>query len=253
MIETYDISKTFWDSKRGPIHAVNPTSIKLRRSEIFGLLGPNGAGKTTLLRMLATVLTPTTGSATIYGLDLLSQSDDIKKYIGFISGNTKLYGRLSPRELLIYFGELYDMTMEEICKNMNEIFDMLDMREFADQKIERLSTGQTQKTSIARCLLHDPPILILDEPTLGLDILTARIIIEFIRSSALGGKTILFSTHYMEEAEMLCDRIALLHQGTILDVDTLEGYQEKCERDHLADIFLSYVSSKNQQIEIVCR
>ncbi|MBN2103398.1 ATP-binding cassette domain-containing protein [bacterium] len=241
MITTYDISKTFYDSKRGEIHAVCPTSIAIRKSEIFGLLGPNGAGKTTLLRMLSTVLSPTTGTATINSLNLLKNQEQIKKNIGFLSGNTRLYGRLSPRELLDYFGALYEISPQQIKIRTTKIFDMLDMWEFVDQRIEKLSTGQTQKTSVARTILHDPPIYILDEPTLGLDILTGRTIIQFIRDSAAQGKTILFSTHYMEEAEMLCDRIALMHQGEILDIDTLDNLKIKKNKYHLADVFMAFI------------
>jgi sodium transport system ATP-binding protein len=241
MIKTHAISKTFIDSKKGEIHAVYPTSIEISRGEIFGLLGPNGAGKTTLLRMLATVLTPTSGTALINGLDLLENPETIKKNIGFLSGNTRLYGRLSPRELLAYFGHLYDMKPKDIRNRSERIFKILDMGKFSDRHIEKLSTGQTQKTSIARTILHDPLIYILDEPTLGLDILTSRSIIRFIQQSAADGKTILFSTHTMEEAEMLCSRIGLLHQGTILDVDTLKNLQKKKKQPHLADIFMAYI------------
>ncbi|MBN1779664.1 ATP-binding cassette domain-containing protein [bacterium] len=241
MIETQAISKTFHDPKRGEIHAVRPVSIDIGQGEIFGLLGPNGAGKTTLLRMLATVLTPTSGSATINGFNLLGDPEAIKKSIGFLSGNTRLYNRLTPREILSYFGALHEMPPDQIRTRSDGIFQMLEMTEFADRRIEKLSTGQTQKTSIARTILHDPPVYILDEPTLGLDILTSRTIIRFIRESAQSGKTILFSTHYMEEAEMLCDRIGLLHEGQILDADTIENLRLKKNRTHLADVFMAYI------------
>ena len=221
--------------------AVDDISFTIEPGEIFGLLGPNGAGKTTLLRMLATILTPTAGSALVHGFDLLKFPEKIKKSIGFLSGNTKLYARLSPRELLVYFGSLYDIPYSDIQKRSTEIFDMLDMHTFADQRIEKLSTGQVQKTSIARTILHNPPVYILDEPTLGLDILTSRSIIEFIRESSSLGKTILLSTHYMEEAEMLCDRIGLLHQGKLLDVDSLENLRKKRNLSHLADIFMATI------------
>ena len=241
MIKTVEIQKTFNDPRRGEIQAVRPTSLEIQRGEIFGLLGPNGAGKTTLLRMLATILSPTAGTALIHGFDLRKFPEKIKKIIGFLSGNTKLYARLSPRELLNYFGALYDIAPADIRARSTEIFNMLDMHAFADQRIEKLSTGQIQKTSIARTILHDPPIYILDEPTLGLDILTSRSIIQFIRESSELGKTILFSTHYMEEAEMLCDRIGLLHQGKLLDVDSLENLRNKRNLSHLADIFLAAI------------
>lgn len=241
MIKTENISKTFWDRKRGEIRAVLPISIEINKGEIFGLIGPNGAGKTTFLRMLATVITPTVGSAIINGYDLQSQLTEIKRSIGFLSGNTKLYGRLTPKELLHYFGELYEMDSRQIKLRSAEIFHMLNMNDFIDQRIEKLSTGQTQKASIARCILHDPPIFILDEPTLGLDVLTSGTIIQFIRTAAKKGKTIILSTHYMEAAELLCHRIGLMHLGKILAIDSMEGYQKKCGETKLANIFLNYI------------
>lgn len=247
MIKTDNLSKTFWDRKRGEIQAVLPTSFEIAQGEIFGLLGPNGAGKTTFLRMLATVLSPTSGTAIINNFELKKQADDIKKSIGFLSGNTKLYGRLTSRELLQYFGELYDLPPQHIRERGTEIFNLLDMHEFVDQRIEKLSTGQTQKTSIARCILHDPPVFILDEPTLGLDVLTSRTIIQFIRTSAQEGKTILFSTHYMQEAEYLCHRIGLLHRGKILDIDTFDGFKEKTRLTNLSEIFMHCIAGQKEE------
>jgi sodium transport system ATP-binding protein len=251
MIKTENLSKSFRDRKRGQIEAVLPLNIEIKTGEIFGLLGPNGAGKTTFLRMLATVIHPSSGSATVNGFDLLQQPDEIKKSIGFLSGNTRLYGRLTPRELLHYFGNLYELTTAQIESRGEEIFQMLDMSEFIDRRIEKLSTGQTQKTSIARCILHNPSVYILDEPTLGLDILTSRTIIDFIRASSAAGKTILFSTHYMEEAELLCHRIGLLHLGRILDIDSLQGFQQKSGKNHLADIFMDFVNAQKEVLREV--
>jgi len=249
MIKIENISKTFCDSSRGEIEAVLPTSLEVEKGEIFGLLGPNGAGKTTLLRMLSTVLTPTSGTAWINGFELKKDPENIKKSIGFLSGNTKPYGRLTPRELLNYFGALYDMTKRDIREKSEKIFELLDMNEFVNQRIDKLSTGMTQKTSISRCLLHDPPVLVLDEPTLGLDILTGKTIIEFIRTSAKNGKTIIFSTHYMTEAELLCDRIGLLHKGKLIDVDTLQKYKEKTGKTNLSDIFMTKIEEKMETID----
>jgi len=241
MIELHALHKTFRDYRHGEFTAVQPTTFDVGKGEIFGLLGPNGAGKTTLLRMLATILTPTSGEAFINNFAVQTNPNAIKKSIGFLSGNTKLYGRLSPRELLQYFGELYDMSRQVIAERSAQIFEMLAMTDFADQRIEKLSTGQMQKTSIARCILHDPPVFIFDEPTLGLDILTSRTILHFIQESAQAGKTVIFSTHYMQEAERLCHRIGLLHRGQLLDIDSLAGYQAKTNLTHLADIFFNYI------------
>ncbi|MFZ5516188.1 MAG: ABC transporter ATP-binding protein [Candidatus Zhuqueibacterota bacterium] len=243
MIQTVNISKSFYDGTLGEIQAVKSTSLHIRKGEVFGLLGPNGAGKSTFLRMLATILTPSHGSAELNGYDVATQPEDVKKSIGFLSGNTRLYGKLSPRELLHYFGSLYEMNSETIETRTEEIFSLLNMHNFVDQRIEKLSTGQTQKTSIARSILHDPAIFILDEPTLGLDILTSRSILEFIRTASQVGKTVLFSTHYMEEAERLCHRIGFMHRGEMLSINTLPGYAEASGKTNLADIFMSYIDS----------
>ncbi len=251
MIRIENLSKTFYDRKRGEIKAVLPTTFEINKGEIFGLLGPNGAGKTTLLRMLSTVITPTSGSAVINGYHLQNQTEEIKKSIGFISGNTKLYGRLTSKELLHYFGELYDMSKKQIESRCETVVQMLDMSSFINQRIESLSTGQTQKTSIARCILHDPTIFILDEPTLGLDVLTSRTILQFIHNAALEGKTVILSTHNMEEAELLCRRIGLLHLGKILAIDTLKGFQKNCNKIHLAEIFLDYIALQDDDIHEV--
>jgi len=242
MIQTLDISRTFWDPKKGEIKALRPTNLYIEKGQIFGLLGPNGAGKTTLLRMLATVISPTTGTAIVNGYDIISRPMEVKSSIGFLSGNTKLYGRLTVREMLVYFARLYGMKLPSTLRRVDELAAMLQMADFMNQRIEKLSTGQTQKASIARCLLHDPPVLILDEPTLGLDIMTGRVIIDFIRQAAAQGRTIIFSTHYMEEAEFLCHRIGLLHQGRLMATDSLEGFRAKTGREHLADIFLDYLA-----------
>lgn len=249
MIRTNAISRNFWDPKKGDIRALLPTDLSISRGEIFGILGPNGAGKTTLLRMLATVLAPSSGTAVVNGFDIVSEAMAVKKSIGFLSGNTRLYGRLTPRELLAYFGRLYDLDPGLVAQRTEALSGMLDMAGFLDQRIERLSTGQTQKASIARCLLHDPPVLILDEPTLGLDIMTSRAIIDFIRSASASGKTVVFSTHYMTEAELLCHRIGLLHLGRLMDVDTLEGYRRKTGKQSLADIFMDNVGRKTEVTE----
>jgi sodium transport system ATP-binding protein len=244
MIETAGLSRNFWDPKRGDIAALLPTDLSIGRGEIFGLLGPNGAGKTTLLRMLATVIKPSAGTASVNGFDIISRPMEVKRSIGFLSGNTRLYGRLTSREMLAYFAQLYDMESGRADCRIAELSRLLDMQNFLDQRIEKLSTGQTQKASIARCLLHDPPVLILDEPTLGLDIMTSRAIIDFIRNAAASGKTVIFSTHYMTEAELLCRRIGLQHLGRLMDVDTLEGYRRKTGKQSLADIFMDFVGRK---------
>ncbi|HNT87762.1 MAG TPA: ATP-binding cassette domain-containing protein, partial [Candidatus Hydrogenedentes bacterium] len=192
----------------------------VRDGEVFGILGPNGAGKTTLLRMLATIITPTSGVCRIDDIRADEVPEEMRRRIGFLSGNTKLYGRLTGREVLRYFGRLHGLSDAYIAERTAALTDLMEMAEFLDRRCDSLSTGQAQRVSIARCLLHEPPVLILDEPTAGLDIVSSRAILEFIVHAKESGCAIVFSTHYMTEAERLCDRIALIHQGDILAVGT---------------------------------
>ena len=243
LIEANNLRKEFRASKGRIIEAVRGASLSVARGEIFGLLGPNGAGKTTLLRMLGTIITPTSGEVRIDGTPVSAGPEEARRHIGFLSGNTKLYGRLTGRELLRYFGRLSGMNDSAIESRVGELAAMLDMDGFIDQRCETMSTGQTQKVSIARVILHDPAVLILDEPTLGLDIMTSRAIIEFIRGARERGHAIIFSTHYMTEAEALCDRIGLIHKGAILAVDTTQELYRRTSTSNLQDAFLALVAA----------
>ncbi len=228
-------------TKKEEFYAVENISFKANNGEIIGIIGPNGAGKTTLLRMLGGILTPTEGKIKIEGYDHVHHSNEIKKQIGFLSGNTKLYGRITPRELLRIFGELYGMSKEEVEGKTEEIFRVLRMDEFGDNRIEYLSTGQTQRTSIARCLIHSPSIYIFDEPTLGLDVMSSQDIIEFMKTEKENGKTVLYSTHYMEEAESLCDTILMIHQGKIIGRGSSEELKNMTNTSNLREAFLNIV------------
>lgn len=225
--------KTEAKGKKTEFNAVDGISLSADRGEILGILGPNGAGKTTLLRMLSGLMKPTSGTVRViseFGPDgkiegmtgfegttevfgRKNEEMDVKKSIGYLSGNTKLYGRMSVRELLNIFGTVYGLSENVIKKRIDKIVEVLDMEGFVDNRIERLSTGQTQRASIARTLIHDPEIYIFDEPTLGLDIISSKAIIEFMKKEKERGKTVIYSTHYMEEAEYLCDRIIMLNKG----------------------------------------
>ncbi|MHC1748652.1 MAG: ABC transporter ATP-binding protein [Cellulosilyticaceae bacterium] len=238
--------KTKSSTKKEDFLAVNRVSFNVKEGEIFGVLGPNGAGKTTLLRMLGGILTPTQGEITIAGRPLEEDRNDAKKQIGYLSGNTKLYGRISPRELLQLCGRLYEMDEKEIAKASEEIFKALDMNGFADNRIERLSTGQAQRTSIARCLVHSPKIYIFDEPTLGLDVISSHNIIEFMKNEKEKGKTVLYSTHYMEEAETLCDRIMMIHKGEIIALGKTEELKEQTKTNNLRDAFIALVRERGE-------
>ncbi len=241
MIRINNVKKKFYDKKHGDFFAVDDVSFHVERGEIFGLLGPNGAGKTTLLRMVATIMEQTEGQIVVNGANTLEDPDHVKRSIGFLSGNTKLYKKLTPIETMRFFGKFYNIPAEEIESRIEEIVKRLDMDSFKNRIVEKLSTGQVQKTSIARCMIHEPDIYILDEPTLGLDILTSRTIIDFIKDKKRQGKTIIFSTHYMEEADSLCDRIGLIHQGQIVACDTKQALQEITNQQSIRDIFLSYI------------
>lgn len=225
-------------TKKEEFLAVNEVSFKVHQGQIYGILGPNGAGKTTLLRMLGGILSPTSGKLSVMGYDYESQRDQAKRKIGYLSGNTKLYGRLSPRELFKIFGELYGMGKEEIEEASQRVIEIMNMESFADNRIEHLSTGQTQRTSIGRCLIHSPEVYIFDEPTLGLDVLSSQDIIEFMKEEKEKGKVVLYSTHYMEEAETLCDEILMLHEGRIIAQGTPLDLKELAGVNNLRDVFI---------------
>lgn len=231
-------------TKKEDFLAVNNLSFNVGKGEIIGILGPNGAGKTTLLRMLGGILTPTSGHIQIGNYDYKEDKNSAKKEIGYLSGNTKLYNRLSPRELLTTFGNLYDMTEEEIEKSMANIIKIMDMESFIDNRIENLSTGQTQRTSIARCIIHSPSIYIFDEPTLGLDVISSKSIIDFMKREKNRGKTVLYSTHYMEEAEILCDKIYMMHKGEFIAEGSCEELKSSYNKNSLRDIFISVASER---------
>ena len=241
MIKTSNLTKIFQDKKRGKIVAVNNVSIECRPGRIFGLLGLNGAGKTTLMRLLSTSLKPTSGTAEVNGNDILSRPEKVKANIGFLSGDTGLYPRLTAEETIRYFARLNGMEEKEIEEKIKEIFNRFDMNGFKDRKIDKLSQGMKQKVSIARTIVHDPDVLILDEPTLGLDVITSRNIIDFVRDSKQKNKCVMFSTHIMHEAEKLCDDIAIIHKEEILDVATLEEYQKKTNLSDLDNIFVKII------------
>lgn len=238
MIEVRGISKTFEDPKRGSRTAVNGVSFQVRPGEIFGLLGPNGAGKTTTLRILSTLLRPTAGSASVSGFDIAREPAMVRSKIGFLSGDMGLYGRLTARETLDFFGRLHGMNGGTLKKRREEMIGMLEMESFADVRSDKLSTGMKQRTAIARTLLHDPPVLILDEPTSGLDVPTARTIEAAVLDARKAGKCVLYSTHVMEEAEYLCDRIAVISGGQIRMTGTMDHLREATGKHRLREIFL---------------
>src|SRR5437870_8709673 len=221
MIHVDNLSKSFRDLRRGQVLAVDQINFEARAGEVFGLLGPNGAGKTTAMRILCTVLRPTEGTARVAGYDVASQAAEVRRHIGFLSANTAIYDRMSAWELVEYFGLLYGMDREHLRERMEYVFTTLQMNPFRDVLGAKMSTGMKQKVSIARAIIHDPPVLIFDEPTAGLDILVARAVMQNIEQLRDLGKCILFSTHIMREVEKLCDRVAIVSRGRIQATGTL--------------------------------
>lgn len=247
MIEVRDLAKQFVRTqkkgKKEEFFAVDHVSFSANPGEILGVLGPNGAGKTTLLRMLGSLMEPTCGDILIrdHADCIIKNKEERKKHIGYLSENTKLYGRFTVRELLTVFGELYGFSKEKIEKQIEEICELLQMHDFIDNRIEKLSTGQKQRTSIARCLLPDPDIYIFDEPTLGLDIISSKAIIDFMKQERERGKSVLYSTHYMEEADALCDRIIMIDKGRIIAEGTPEQLRKETGTTNLRDTFFAYM------------
>ena len=238
--------KTNKKKERLEFTAVNDLSFDVLEGEILGILGPNGAGKTTLLRMIAGIMTPNKGSITIDDLTYEKNETDIKKMLAYLSGNTKIYGTISPYELLKMCAEIYDVPASEIDTRIMEISKILNMDAFLYNRIEKLSTGQTQRVNIARCMVHNPKYYILDEATSGLDIITSQIILNFIKSEKEKGKTILYSTHYMEEAENICDMIIMVNKGKIITTGTPEQIKKETKTTNLRDAFFALVGDTHE-------
>jgi sodium transport system ATP-binding protein len=241
MIEARGLTKTFRDRKRGEIHAADDISFQVTRGQIYGLLGANGAGKTTTLRMLATLLRPTSGGATVAGFDVVRESQQVRANVGFLAASTALYGRLTARETMAYFGRLNGLGTAQIAGRTQRLADELDMHEFLDRRCDRFSTGMKQKTSIARTLIHDPAVMIFDEPTVGLDIMAARTIVKFVRDCRDRGKTVIYSTHIMSEVEKLCDVIGVIHDGRLLAEGTLEQFRAQHGEHDMEEIFVKMI------------
>ena len=249
LLKVEELRKVFTPRGRDPVVAVDGVSFAVNGGEVFGLLGPNGAGKTTLLRMMTTLLTPTSGKCWIAGRTVADGPDELRRHIGFLSGNTKLYGRLTAREILAYFGQLYDMDDEAINARTEELAQAFDMGSFLDRPCGEFSTGQKQKLSISRVLLHDPEVLVLDEPTLGLDIITSETVLSFIAQAREKGRCVVFSTHQMGDAELLCDRVALIHHGKFLQTGSIKEIYEKTGCDNLHAAFMAAVELGHGDVE----
>ncbi len=231
-----ELGESFADKKT--IQAVNDISISCKPGKIFGLIGPNGAGKTTTLRMVATMLKPTKGSISVCGYDTVNHNQHVRNKIGFMTGQTALYDRLTPNEMVQYMAELHGMKKKKFLERKENLFTILDMHDFANRRIARLSTGMKQKTSIARTIIHDPEVMVFDEPTSGLDVMTSRAIMKLIRSCKDDGKTVLFSTHRMGELNQVCDDLAIIYKGKLFFNGSLEQFKSEMTQPTFEDEFV---------------
>ncbi|MGM0575632.1 MAG: ABC transporter ATP-binding protein [Myxococcota bacterium] len=229
-----DLGRTF-----GSVVALDGLSIEARPGEVVGLLGPNGAGKTTAMRILATLLTPTTGRAWVGGYEVGVEPVEVRRRLGYLTGDTGLYGRLTPREVLRYFGRLHGLGGDALEARIDDLARLVGARSFAERRCESLSTGQKQRVSIARAVVHDPAVLVLDEPTSGLDILAARDILGLFRDEADRGKAVILSTHILAEVELICDRASIIHHGTVRASGTLDDLLERAGAASLSQGFFT--------------
>jgi sodium transport system ATP-binding protein len=249
MIHVRELTKSYADLRRGQFVALAGVSFDALPGQIYGLLGPNGAGKTSALRILSTVLRPTSGQATVNGYDVLTQPALVRRQIGFVSTNTAVYDRMTAWEMVEYFGRLYGIEAALLRDRMEEIFTRLQMNEIRDLLGAKMSTGMKQKVSIARAIVHDPPVLIFDEATAGLDVLVARALLQTVAQLRDQGKCVIFSTHIMREAERLCDRIAIMHRGHILAEGTLAELQHTYNETDLEELFFRLISNHDERFK----
>jgi sodium transport system ATP-binding protein len=236
MIEFDGLAKTY-----GDFRAVTDLTFHVSPGEVYALLGPNGAGKTTALRCLATLLAPTAGTARVNGHDVRTAPLEVRRNLAFLAASMGLYQRLTVREMLLYFGRLHGMEKARLAERVDELVELFDLHEFQNRLCGRLSTGQRQRVSIARAILHDPPALILDEPTLGLDLVSGRAIYAMIHLARMRGRAILFSTHQMEEVELLADRVGVISRGELVAEGTVEELLSRTGQANLARAFLSLI------------
>lgn len=243
LILAQNLTKYFEDFR-----AVNSISFEVNEGEIYGLLGPNGAGKTTTLRMLSGILKPTQGSVKITNIDIQQNKIEALKNLGFLTGDTGLYERLNAEEMIRYFGELSEVPEDILNQRVSELIETFEISEFKHKLCGKLSTGQKQRVSLARTLIHDPKVIILDEPTTGLDIIASELILSFIQKAKSQGKGIIFSTHNLSEVERLCDRIGIIHKGEMKMQGTLSEILEQTETEKLSDAFLNLVGEEIYEI-----
>ena len=246
MIHVRQLTKIYKDIHSGEFTALNGISFDAMPGQIYGLLGPNGAGKTTALRILSTVLKPTTGTAIVNGFDVTTHPEMVRRQIGFVSCNTAIYDRMTSWEMVHYFGQLYGMEPEKLQIRMESLFEKFQMNEIRNVLCSKMSTGMKQKVSIVRAMVHNPPVLVFDEATSGLDILVAREVLKTVEQLCHQGKCVIFSSHIMSEVKRLCDRVAIMNRGNILAEGTIKQLSEKYEQDDLEELFYEMISGSEQ-------
>ncbi|MCX7569873.1 ATP-binding cassette domain-containing protein [Tumebacillus sp. DT12] len=244
MLQVQEVRKEF-KTKTGPVVGVERLTFDVRPGEVFGLLGPNGAGKTTTLRMIATLMKPTSGRVSVGGYDTVSQSHEVRQLIGYLSNETGIYERFTPREQLQFFADVHGVPKATAKRRIDELIERFEMGDFQNRQANGFSTGMKQKVSIARALVHDPSLVIFDEPTAGLDVFAARAVHRSIESLREEGKSVILSTHIMHEVEKLCDRIGVIYKGRLYALGTLEELREQTGLVHMDDIFFKIVGEES--------
>jgi ABC-2 type transport system ATP-binding protein/sodium transport system ATP-binding protein len=245
MISVHELTRHF-RSANGPIIAVDLLSFQVQAGEVYGLLGPNGAGKTTTLRMILGLLAPTSGDAVVDGFRASSEPDEVKRRIGLVSASSGLYQWLTPREVLLFFADLYGVVPSTARERLDELVALFDLRRFLDQRCATLSTGQKQRVTLARALMHDPPVMLLDEPTRGLDVVGTHVVFEYIKKLRSLGKAVVVSTHRLDEASHVCDRMGLLHRGRMQHEGSFLELQQATGCDNLFDMFLQLIGQTTE-------
>ena len=246
MITVHELTKRFPNPGR-EVLAVDRLTLAVPRGEVYGLLGENGAGKTTTLRMILGLLLPTSGYAEVDGFRSVEAPDAVKARIGLVSTSAGLYQWLTPRDLLLFFADLYGVPDEIAAANLSKLTELFALGDFLDRRSSTLSTGQKQRVNLARALMHDPPVLLLDEPTRGLDVLGSKVIFDFIAAARGMGKAVIVSTHRLDEAERLCDRFGLLHKGRLMHEGTLSELRDRTGCVTLTEMFLKGLSAAELQ------
>ncbi len=250
MIEVQGVSKEFTltrkevkESKADSNHrkVVDEVSFECKPGRVFSLLGPNGAGKTTMLRMIASILHPTTGKILVAGIDTQRAANEARRQMGFLTGSTGLYDRLTASEVIQYFADLFGVSKADCKQRKEHLFQLLRMEDFAHKRCGQMSTGMKQKVNIARTMIHDPKVVVFDEPTSGLDVITAESIIQLVNDLRTQGKTVIFSSHIMSEVDLLADDLAIIHKGKLLFNDTMTAFKAGMQTEGLTQEFIRIV------------